>query len=397
MIRQLLCVSLVLVAGCGGRAPSGDGEPPAAAESRLDRELRIPPETLKTWGVTTGAPQRVTVTADMTLPGVLGLNQQRSAFITALLDGKVVSVKADLGDVVASDQVLAVLHAPAFALAQTAYLQAHARRALTQREYERATQLLRDEAIQQKELLRRQAEFAAATTDVGLAESGLHTLGWDHPRIDALIRRATNPTADMSDLVEPYLDVRSPVAGRVIVRDVMVGEQVHPDKALFTVSNLDTLWALLDARETDLPLLKTGDGVTVATQVYPGRSFPGRITRIGDVVDEKLRTIKVRVDVPNPGGLLRPNMYIQGTIKPSGGERDVLSVPEDAVQSIEGSPAVFVTGAGQSFTIRRIEIGDLVGGRRVIRQGLRETDTVVLTGAFNLKAELLKPTFAGGE
>jgi hypothetical protein len=90
-------------------------------------------------------------------------------------------------------------------------------------------------------------------------------------------------------------------------------------------------------------------------------------------------------------------MYIQGTIKPSGGERDVLSVPEDAVQSIEGSPAVFVTGAGQSFTIRRIEIGDLVGGRRVIRQGLRETDTVVLTGAFNLKAELLKPTFAGGE
>jgi membrane fusion protein, heavy metal efflux system len=395
MIRQLLCVSLVLAAGCGGRTPEGDAKPPAAAEARIDRELRIPPETLKLWGVTTGTPERLTLTADMTLPGVLALNQQRSAFITALLDGKVVSVNVDLGDVVARDQVLAVLHAPAFAQAQTAYLQARARRGLTQREYERATQLLRDEAIQQKELLRRQAEFAAATTDVGLAESGLHTLGWDHPRIDALIRRATNPTADMSDLVEPYLDVRSPVAGRIIMRDVMVGEQVHPDKALFTVSNLDTLWALLDARETDLPMLTPGDGVTIASQVYPGRSFPGRVTRIGDVVDEKLRTIKVRVDVPNPGGLLKPNMYIQGTIKPGGAARDVLSLPEDAIQSIEGSPAVFVMRAAQSFTIRRVEVGDLVSGRRVIRQGLHETDTVVLTGAFNLKAELLKPTFAG--
>jgi membrane fusion protein, heavy metal efflux system len=394
MIRQMLCVSLVLVAGCGGRPPDGAGKPPAAADARTDRELRIPPDTLKTWGVTTGAPQRLTVAADMTLPGVLGLNQQRSAFITALLDGKVVTVNADLGDVVVRDQVLAVIHAPAFAQAQTTFVQAHARRALTQREYERATQLLREEAIQQKELLRRQAEFAAATTDVGLAESGLHTLGWDHPRIDALIRRATNPTADMSDVVEPYLDVRSPVAGRIIMRDVMVGEQVPPAKVLFTVSNLDMLWALLDARETDLPMLKAGDVVTVTTQVYPGRSFPGRVTRIGDVVDEKLRTIKVRVDLPNPGGLLKPNMYIQGTIKPGGAARDVLSLPEEAIQSIDGSPTVFVMGAGQSFTIRRVEVGDLVGGRRVIRQGLRETDTVVLTGAFNLKAELLKPTFA---
>ena len=101
------------------------------------------------------------------------------------------SIGADLGDQVRAGQVLVVLHSPALAQAQTAFLQANARRAVARRELDRARELLKDEAIQQKEVLRRQAEFDAATTEYGLAESSLHSLGWDHPQLDALLQKAS--------------------------------------------------------------------------------------------------------------------------------------------------------------------------------------------------------------
>jgi RND family efflux transporter MFP subunit len=263
------------------------------------------------------------------------------------------------------------------------------------RELDRARELLKDEAIQQKEVLRRQAEFDAATTEHSLAESSLHSLGWDHPQLDALLQKASRSGTDLSDLVDPTLAIRAPVDGRVITRDVIRGEHVHPDKLLFTVSDLSTVWALLDARERDLPGLRTGGRVTVTSEVYTGRGFEGRLTRIGDVVDEKLRTIKVRVELPNPGLLLKPNMFVQGALESHGVAREVLGVPEDAIQTIEGEPAVFVLGPGGGFSVKPVVIGERIGAKRAVTGGLDGREVVVIAGAFNLKAEMLKSSFGG--
>ena len=400
MTRHLSIVLVLALAACGGERPApaaGEDHARAKEESHGARELRVPDDLQRKWGIATGAVQRLTVAGAVRLPGVLALNQQRSAHISAVLEGKVVSVAADLGDSVKKDQVLVVLHSPAFAEAQSAFLQAHSKRVVAQREFERARELLKDEAIQQKEYQRRQAEYQAASTDHALAESHLHSLGWDHPQIEALVARAVRGNADPSDLVEPFLRVRSPIAGRIIARDVVVGEHVHPDKLMFTVSDLSTLWAQLDAREQDLPLLAAAKQVTIESQVYPGRAFRGTLTRIGDVVDEKLRTIKVRVDVPNAGLLLKPNMYVQGVIQTNGESRQVLGVPEEAVQTIEGEPSVFVLDADKSFAVRPVQVGDLVGKSRTVTSGLDGSETIVVAGAFNLKAELLKSSFAADE
>jgi len=398
MTRHLVCLStLLLLVGCGQRPepPAPRVAPAAGATRGAPRELRVSPDMQKKWGIVTGPVERLTLTGAVSLPGVVGLNQQRTALITSLVEGRVTSVGADLGDQVRAGQALVALHSPALAQAQTAFLQASARRAVARRELDRARELLKDEAIQQKEFLRRQAEFDAATTEYGLAESQLHSLGWDHPQLDALLQKSARVGTDLSDLVDPTLTIRAPVDGRVITRDVVAGEHVHADKLLFTISDLSTVWVLLDAREKDLPGLAVGGQVAITSEVYGGRSFQGRLTRIGDVVDEKLRTIKVRVELPNPGLLLKPNMFVQGALESHGGTREVLGVPEDAIQTIEGEPAVFVLGPGGGFSVKPVVIGERIGTKRAVTGGLDGREVVVVAGAFNLKAELLKSSFAG--
>jgi membrane fusion protein, heavy metal efflux system len=396
--RLLFLVVALATAACGsaaGPAPEKGPERPPGDAARAPRELKVSADLQKKWGVVTAPVARLTVSGALRLPGVLALDQRRSGRISALLEGTVVSIAADLGDTVKKDQVLLVLHSPAFTQAQSAFLQAYSRRGVARRELDRGRELLKDEAIQPKEYQRRQADYEAASTDYSLAESNLHALGWGHPQMDALVERASKATADASDLVDPYLRVRSPIDGRVIGRDIVVGEHVHPEKLLFEVSDLSVLWAMLDAREQDLPALQSAGRVTIESQVYPGRPFEGRVTRVGDVVDEKLRTIKVRVEVPNRGLLLKPNMYVQGIVEGNGESRRVLAVPEDAIQTVDGEASVFVATSSDGFGLRPVQLGEPIGKSRTILQGLDGTETIVVAGAFNLKGEWLKSSLAG--
>jgi cobalt-zinc-cadmium efflux system membrane fusion protein len=349
------------------------------------------------WGISLGRVSKVSVSSAVTLPGVLALNQARTAHISSLLEGKVISVGADLGDQVHKNQILLVVHSPAFAQAKTAFLQARAKLNLSRQEYDRAKRLLKDQAIDQKEYLRREAEHESAATEYAVLESNLHSFGLVQGQIEELIRRYSQVSDDTSldELADPYLKILSPIDGRIIFRDVIIGEPVKPEKILFTASDLSTLWAIMDARENDLAHLSPGRSVAVRCQAYPDRSFQGRVFQIGDVVDEKLRTIKVRAEVRNDGLLLKPNMYIRGLIENSVTASQVLAVPEEAVQNIEGEPTVFVLEREGVFAVRPVEVGEKAGSRRVILKGLDGPETLVVAGAFNLKAELLKSTLGG--
>jgi len=293
--------------------------------------------------------------------------------------------------------VLVTIHAPALAQAKTSFLQAATRAELATREYERGRTLLQQEAIDQKELLRRKTEADNATTEFGVAESNLHSFGLDQAAVDALLRHARQPGEGNrhDELADPYLAITAPIAGRVIERDVIVGQHIEPARLLFTVADLSTLWAVLDAREGDLPYLAPGKPVRIRTTVYPTRVWEGRILHIGDIVDEKSRTVKVRVATPNDGLLLKPNMFIQGEMADTVGSRTVLTVPADAVQSVNGEAVVFVRTTLDRFVARPVEAGDRTGDRRVILRGLEGSEFIALTGAFNLKAELLKSSLAG--
>jgi cobalt-zinc-cadmium efflux system membrane fusion protein len=395
-------VLVLALAGCGRSQPgepppAGGAEPPASHGEARDGTVRVTPALQKKWGITTVEPAKGTEPGAVTLSGVLRLNEGRTAHVSPLLEGQVVSLDAGLGAAVRKGQRLATIHAPALADAKTAFLQAAARSELATREHDRARILLQQEAIDQKEAGRRRADFEQARTELGVAESRLHSFGLDQPEVDALLRRARQPGERdrHDDLAAPYLHLVSPLAGRVIARDAIAGQHVLPDRALFTVSDLSMLWAVLDAREPDLPFLAEGRAVRIRTSLYADRAWDGRILHVGDVVDERSRTVKVRVATPNAGLLLKPNMFVQGEIVGAAGARDVLTVPADAVQTINGDPVVFVRVAPDRFAATPVEPAGRTGDRRVIAKGLDGTERVVATGAFALKAELLKSSLAG--
>ena len=405
-----VCLAMLTLTACGSREPAsskeaaghgvgtgvrpqGLGSDPSAAPAGVQVSAALQQK----WGITVGVPDRTTAQTAVTLPGVMRLNEQHTVQVTSLLEGQVVSLGAELGALVTTGQVLATIHAPALAQAKTAFLQAATRAEQATREYDRGRTLLQQEAIDPKELLRRKAEADNATTESGVAESHLHSFGLDQAAVDALLRHARAPGEGNrhDELADPYLVLTSPIAGRVIGRDALVGQHIDPERLLFTVSDLSTLWAVLDAREGDLPHLGPNRPVRIRTTVYPTRVWEGRILHVGDIVDETSRTVKVRVLTPNDGLLLKPNMFVQGEMSDAVSARVVLTVPADAVQSVNGEAVVFVRAALDRFVARPVEAGDRTGDRRVILRGLEGTEFIALTGAFNLKAELLKSSLAG--
>ena len=401
MKRHAFLLLLIAVPGCSGGSPSktaatGTAAPAEPPTSR-HLELKVSADLQRQWGVVAGRPTRAAAAGVIQLQGVLRMDERHTAQITSLLDGKVVALRAELGADVHQGDVLATIQAPTLAQAKTTFLQAGARLEQARREHERSQMLLQREAIDQKEALRRRTDYDNAVSELGVAESQLHSLGYDQPAVDALLARArqagSQPHPD--ELADPLLQITSPISGRVVERDVIAGQHIEPQKPLFTVSNLGTLWAVLDARESDLPHLAKGRPARIRTSVYPDRTWDGVITHIGDVVDEKSRTVKVRVDTRNDGLLLKPNMFVLGEITVGPDGREQLTVPEEAIQTFNGNPVVFVRMADDRFAVRPVEIGERAGAGRVVTSGLDGSETLAIAGTFNLKAELLKSSLGG--
>jgi len=413
MKNPLVWIMVILLAFCGGdknTTPAGDqqeagmhsgeqeGTPPGETAEPAEhehQELLIPPEKQEEWGIVVGTAEKRPVSTRLTLPGVLTLNQNRTARITSYVSGKVVSLNTDLGKRVSKGQVLLTINSPEYGRAQADFLRARAAYLLSRKEYERARKLFQAKAIEEKEYLRREAEHEKLATEYGALGSALHSYGITHEQIDALIEKCRDleDAEYKCEVADPFLPILSPISGTVIFRDVVIGENVDAEKTLFQVSDLGTLWALLDAYEKDLPFLRENSPVTILSSLYPEKAFPGRTVVISDVIDEKLRTVQVRAEVNNAEGLLRPNMYIQGVLEGPVRWKEALSVPEDAVQNFEGEKIVFVLEEENVFAVRHIQEADRVGGRVIVAGGLEAGDRFVVKGAFYLKAELSKEKF----
>lgn len=363
--------------------------------------VHLEPEAAEAWGLKVAAPGRTNVTAEIELPGVLTTNGNRTAQIVPLVAGQVAGRMVDLGSRVAEGQVLVTLNAPEFTGAQNAFLRAYAQAELSRKDYERAIVLREQSAIEEREFLRRQSLFEQQLAELRSAEVILHSFGVDQARIRAITEGLdVNLSVEDHTALEPLLPIRSPIEGVVIRRDVVLGDHVEPGHALFTVSDLSLLWAQLDAYEAHLPGLTLEAEVVIRTPVFPGRDFHGRVGVISDQVDPELRTILVRVEVSNPEGLLRPNMYVQGFLRVRSPVEERIILPEEAIQLLEGRHVVFVAlppEPGEDhllFEEREVVPGETLTEGRIILQGLDGSEQVVVAGAFTLKAEMTKG--AGG-
>jgi cobalt-zinc-cadmium efflux system membrane fusion protein len=387
----LVILAVVVVAGVAlWRARSRSVATPAPASTGAEGTVSLGDAARTQAGIALEPVKRLERWDRVEAPGVIALDEKRTARLGSLVEGIVIKAHAEVGDRVRMGQVLAELHSHVVHDAWADYRKAVAERrrwqteqTFAQQNEERARRLFADKAISLQEVRRAEADRVAADeqldiaqTEVRRAEEALEHYG---------VTNAEDPSGESGE----FIPVRSPLEGVVLEKSITQGTAVTVGSPLFVVANLAELWAVAEIDETEIPLVKAGRPTELHVAAYPGEVFPGLLSFVSDVVNPKTRRVTVRCQVPNAEARLKPEMY--ATILLSAGEpRETLAVPAGAVQEIEGKPFVFVRTEAGDFERRDVTLGLEAEGWVEVRSGVREGEAVATTGSFLLKSELLE-------
>ena len=184
--------------------------------------------------------------------------------------------------------------------------------------------------------------------------------------------------------------IHADVSGIVLEKKVNLGDYVMRGMPLYEVVDLSRVWVLFDVYESDMPWVKVGSTVDFTIQSLPGESFKGKITFIDPVIDPMTRVATARVEMPNPGGKLKPEMFASGIIKTQlAGKKDQLVVPKSAVMWTGERSVVYVkksTEQGTNFLMQEVTLGPLAGDNYVIKKGLEPGTEIAVNGTFSIDA-----------
>jgi cobalt-zinc-cadmium efflux system membrane fusion protein len=392
-----LFISLTLylsLAGCDRNDSAPKEKPAATAEKAADQhEEAAGPVTLalekqKTAGIEVSILNLETVSDPLSATAIMELNADRVSKVSSRVTGKIVRLLAIQGQRVKTGQPLAYVDTVELDQAYAEYMKAKGKKDLAEKTLRREELLFEKKVCPEKDVLQARQEFSAAEADLALALERFRFLGINIAQVERQKSNGGNG--------RPLIPVASSLGGVVIEKAVTQGEVIGPDKNLFTVADLSTLWLQIDLYEKDLARIETGQGVNLSVTALPDKHFKGRISYVGDLLDEKTRTVKARVTVDNSGGLLKPGMFAAAEIQTAVGEKKLL-VPENAL--IMDGPAhyVFVRTSPDKFIRRGVKIGRTLGKKVEVLEGLKEGDPVVTAGAFTLKSELQKETLHADE
>jgi Cu(I)/Ag(I) efflux system membrane fusion protein len=178
----------------------------------------------------------------------------------------------------------------------------------------------------------------------------------------------------------------APQDGYVVEHNVVEGMQAKAGDILFRIADLSAIWVLADVAEHDLNLIAPGQAVTVTPRGYPGRTFTGKISLIYPMLNKETRTVRVRIELANPDGILRPNMYADAVIA-SGSGAKVLAVPESAIINSGTRQYVIRDQGGGRFEPRTVKTAMHGDGYVEIREGVSDGDKVVTAANFLIDAE----------
>ena len=186
-------------------------------------------------------------------------------------------------------------------------------------------------------------------------------------------------------VVRKSLTIDSPVSGYVVKKDAVEGVRAMPGMPMFEIANLDRVWILADVYESELPFVRVGTEAKVTLSYIPDRTFTGRVTFIDPAVDPMTRTIKVRIEVDNRDGALKPEMFADVVLQEP--ERETVTVPESAVLSTGERAIVFVVRPDGTFEPREVETGTKSAELIEIRSGVSAGEKVVTQANFLIDSE----------
>jgi len=358
-----LACSLSL-AGCQGRGtaddPAAGTPPPAVVDHVSDGSV-----------VTVDHPEQfplVTVTehdaaSELDVTGVVGPDISRTVPVVSLASGRVVELRARLGDNVRQGQLLMRIQSPDVSSAFSDYRKAVTDELLTRAQLTRAKDLFDHGAIAQKDLEIAEDAENKSVVDVDTGAELLKALG-----------------ADPTHAPTPVVDVVAPVTGVITEQNVTNAAGVKTldnSPNLFTISDLSHVWIVCDVYEHDVPTVHLDDTADVRLNAFPSRVVHGRVSNIGPALDPTIRTAKVRIEVANPG-YMRLGMFVTATFH-GASTQSFAVVPASAILHLHDREWVYVAaGSGRFERVEVVSGAQLPGDLQEVRSGVRPGQRVVL-------------------
>lgn len=298
---------------------------------------------------------------ELSANGAVQPDVNKTIHVTSLGSGRVVDLKARLGDYVKKGQVLLVISSPDLAGAVGDYQKFSADQALAAKALDRAQLLYSRGALAQKDLEVAENADAKAKTDQKTAENRLRVLGGDPSQPGTMI------------------ELRAPVAGTIVEQNVAGFEGIKSldnTPNLFTIADLSNVWVVCDVYENDLADVHLGDPAEIHLNAFPDRAFKGSVSDISRVLDPNTRSAKVRIELANRDGALRPGMYAVAAFR-SRKQKPHLVVPATAIMRLQDKDWVFRKEGANSFRRLEVQTAGLPGGLQQIQQGAKVGDELV--------------------
>ncbi|HZU41672.1 MAG TPA: efflux RND transporter periplasmic adaptor subunit [Terriglobales bacterium] len=371
---SIMCCGLLMLASlaaCSGRKSQSRDALTADNKPTNPELFSIPQDQLAHVQVVTVQPTawpRV-----LRLPGAVAFNGFLTTPVITQVGGPVSRIVVSPGQNVHKGQPMLYVSSPDYSQLRANFLKARDAHSLAHKNYLRAQDLYAHHAIAERDLQAAESAEVQAQADMQASEQALRVLGI--PRPETLIE---NPTS-------PEVPLLAPITGETVERLCAPGQVIQAGQTqCFTISNMKTVWVLVNVYPDQLAYVHVGDPVTIRTDSYPD-AFQGRISFIGAALDPNSRTLQARIDTDNPQEKLKKDMYVTATVL-AGKVEDTIAVPDASVlRDSENEPFVYVQVAADQFARRPVKIGDSQNGQTRIVSGLQPGEKVAGDGSLFLQ------------
>jgi cobalt-zinc-cadmium efflux system membrane fusion protein len=353
-------------------------KPPPAAPAPPAGTFQATDEQWRTLGFATAS--QTNFQAEASTDGKIATNDDHTTQVFSPFSGRVTRVFVKAGDAVRAGQPLFAVQAQEFAQGQTDLQTAVGQYNLTQAAEARQRDLVKSSGAAVKDWQQSQADLATASANLNVARAKLRILGQSDAQIAAM-ERSGGLKAGAGEAV-----VASPIGGIVTQRVVGVGQNLASitnggSTPALVVSDLSSVWLVGNLREADAPKAQLGQAVQVRVPDLPGRVFNATVDFVSPTVDPVTRRVAVRATLPNPGGILKPEMFANFSLATGGGVSAV-GVPDAAVIYEGDTARVWVARPNHLLELRQIQAGSTVNGVVEVLSGLKPGEQVVTSGSL---------------
>lgn len=341
-------------------APASGGAQTAEQKQQADMlgHVSLSPTQRVMANVATIEAKKSTMNKEITAVGIVQYDQSRQAKVTAWISGRIDKLHANtVGAYVSKDRPVAEVYSPDLLATQQEYLL----------------------AVKSRDQLKNSAIPSIAQNGEGLVASSRQRL--------MLFGVKESQIAELEKAGKPNirLPIFTPLSGVIIEKMVQQGQYVNTGEILFNIADLSTVWVEVEVYENEFPNIHVGQSVEIRSQSFPGKPFTGRVAFIYPFLDPKTRTVKARVEMPNPGMKLKPDMFVNAIIKVPLGSTIV--VPVTAVIDTGKRQVVWVETSAGMFEPRDVQVGQTSNDKIQILAGLKTGDKVAVSGGYLIDSE----------